>query len=74
MSQLIRRGYVEAPAGCQMHYRMAGDRAPRGQFAPMHGASLDVADQESLAFVDIVDGFLRKCGAAAIRTFLGSCG
>jgi pimeloyl-ACP methyl ester carboxylesterase len=52
----------------------AAGMAPRGRFAPMHGASLDVADQESLAFVDIVDGFLRKCGAAAIRTFLGSCG
>jgi len=45
----------------------AARMAPNGQFAPMHGASLDVADQAGSAFVDLVDGFLRECGAHSSR-------
>ncbi|MBV9582556.1 MAG: alpha/beta fold hydrolase [Chloroflexi bacterium] len=45
----------------------AAAMAPKGRFAPMHGTSLDVVDQDGLAFVDLVDGFLRECGARSSR-------
>jgi pimeloyl-ACP methyl ester carboxylesterase len=41
----------------------AASMLPNGRFVPMHGASLDVVDQDGSAFVDLVDGFLRECGA-----------
>jgi hypothetical protein len=40
---------------------------PNGRYVPMPDASLDVADQDSNAFVDLVDGFLRECGAPSSR-------
>jgi pimeloyl-ACP methyl ester carboxylesterase len=47
--------------------QQAARMAPNGRFAPMHGASLDVADQDGSAFVDLIDGFLRGCGAHSSR-------
>ena len=41
--------------------------APHGRFVPMHGTSLDVADQYGPEFVEIVDRFLRECGARSSR-------
>jgi pimeloyl-ACP methyl ester carboxylesterase len=35
----------------------AAQLVPGGRFEPMHGASLDVADQRSDAFVEVVDSF-----------------
>jgi len=45
----------------------AARMAPKGRFAPMHGASLDVADQDGEVFVDLIDGFLRECGEHSSR-------
>ncbi len=45
----------------------AARRLPHGRFEPMHGASLDVADQAGLAFVDLLDEFLLECGARSPR-------
>jgi pimeloyl-ACP methyl ester carboxylesterase len=36
---------------------------PNGRFAPVHGASLDVADQDGIAFVNLLDEFFLECGA-----------
>ncbi|MBV9324679.1 MAG: alpha/beta fold hydrolase [Chloroflexi bacterium] len=40
---------------------------PNGRFEPMHGASLDVADQDGVGFVNLVDEFLLECGARSSR-------
>jgi pimeloyl-ACP methyl ester carboxylesterase len=40
---------------------------PNARFAPIHGTSLDVADQDGSAFVDLVDGFVRECGGRSFR-------
>jgi pimeloyl-ACP methyl ester carboxylesterase len=45
----------------------AARMAPNGRFVAMHGASLDVADQDGIAFVDIVGEFLRECTARSSR-------
>ena len=37
----------------------AAHMAPHGQFAPIHGASVDVVDENTDTFVEIVDRFLR---------------
>jgi len=43
----------------------AAHMAPHGRFVPIPAASLDVVDQAGDALVDIVDGFLRECGATS---------
>jgi pimeloyl-ACP methyl ester carboxylesterase len=45
----------------------AASLLPNGRFEPMHGASLDVADQDGIAFVNLVDRFLLACGARSSR-------
>jgi pimeloyl-ACP methyl ester carboxylesterase len=45
----------------------AARRLPNARFKSMHGASLDVADQDGIAFVNLVDEFLFECGARSSR-------